>query len=129
MEPSAPSTPNNNLQLDRASRIQVSHTKRPLYFYVRLAKRMLETNEEVTLSALASAIASVVTIAEILRNSRFAVIKKIETSTTVGEEGRGAMRAKMSVILIKSAEFHTLFAAEVASQALAHQTAAEPLVK
>ncbi|KAH0971850.1 hypothetical protein GBA52_024006 [Prunus armeniaca] len=54
------------------NRIQVSNTKKPLFFYVNLAKRYMEQNNEVELSALRMAIATVVTIADILKNNGLA---------------------------------------------------------
>ncbi|KAL0027105.1 hypothetical protein WJX79_006388 [Trebouxia sp. C0005] len=55
------------------ARIQVSNTKKPVFFYVNLAKRFLQEHGEVQLSALGLAISSMVTVAEILKNSRLAV--------------------------------------------------------
>ncbi|CAI0444377.1 unnamed protein product [Linum tenue] len=55
------------------NRIQVSNTKKPLFFYVNLAKRYMQQFNEVELSALGMAIATVVTVAEILKNNGFAV--------------------------------------------------------
>ncbi|CAB4317324.1 unnamed protein product [Prunus armeniaca] len=52
--------------------IQVSNTKKPIFFYVNLAKRYVEQNNEVELSALGMAIATVVTIADILKNNGLA---------------------------------------------------------
>ncbi|XP_039058111.1 uncharacterized protein At2g34160-like [Hibiscus syriacus] len=59
-----------NLTADsyKKNRIQVSNTKKPLFFYVNLAKRYMQQHNEVGLSALGMAIATVVTIAEILKN-------------------------------------------------------------
>jgi len=42
-------TPNENY---KKNRIQVSNTKKPLFFYVNLAKRYLQQHDEVELSAL-----------------------------------------------------------------------------
>ncbi|KAL3839843.1 hypothetical protein ACJIZ3_024434 [Penstemon smallii] len=36
----------------KKNRIQVSNTKKPLFFYVNLAKRYMQQHEEVELSAL-----------------------------------------------------------------------------
>ncbi|MCD7469875.1 hypothetical protein HAX54_009285 [Datura stramonium] len=55
--------------------IQVSNTKRSLFFYVNLAKRYMQQYNEVELSALGMAISTVVTVAEILKNNGFAVEK------------------------------------------------------
>ena len=61
---------------DVHNRIQVSNTKKPLFFYVNHAKRYMQQHEEVELSALGMAIATVVTVAEILKNNGLAVEKK-----------------------------------------------------
>ncbi|KAF8687692.1 hypothetical protein HU200_042615 [Digitaria exilis] len=68
----------NNLAITeqhKKNRIQVSNTKKPLFFYVNLAKRYMQQHEEVELSALGMAIATVVTVAEILKNNGLAVEK------------------------------------------------------
>ncbi|KAE8720962.1 Alba DNA/RNA-binding protein [Hibiscus syriacus] len=57
------------------NRIQVSNTKKPLFFYVNLAKRYIQQHNEVELSALGMAITTVVTIAEILKNNGLAIEK------------------------------------------------------
>ena len=62
---------------DVHNRIQVSNTKKPLFFYVNLAKRYMQQHEEVELSALGMAIATVVTVAEILKNNGLAVEKNL----------------------------------------------------
>ncbi|CAA0805639.1 Uncharacterized protein SHERM_09210, partial [Striga hermonthica] len=59
----------------KKNRIQVSNTKKPLFFYVNLAKRYMQQNNEVELSALGMAISTVVSVAEILKNNGFAVEK------------------------------------------------------
>ena len=61
----------------KKNRIQVSNTKKPLFFYVNLAKRYMQQHEEVELSALGMAIATVVTVAEILKNNGLAVEKNL----------------------------------------------------
>lgn len=45
----------NNINISdsfKKNRIQVSNTKKPLFFYVNLAKRYMQQNNEVELSAL-----------------------------------------------------------------------------
>ncbi|XP_057540141.1 uncharacterized protein At2g34160-like [Amaranthus tricolor] len=109
----------NNLNITDSSnnikknRIQVSNTKKPLFFYVNLAKRYMQQHDEVELSGLGMAIATVVTIAEILKNNGFAVEKKITTSTVDINEsgGRPVQKAKIAIVLGKSAEFDELMAA------------------
>ncbi|KAF8663100.1 hypothetical protein HU200_055697 [Digitaria exilis] len=97
-----------------SNRIQVSNTKKPLFFYVNLAKRYMQQHDDVELSALGMAIATVVTVAEILKNNGFAVEKKIRTSTMeINDESRGRpfQKAKIEIVLGKSEKFDELMAA------------------
>ncbi|KAI4301941.1 hypothetical protein L6164_035172 [Bauhinia variegata] len=102
-------TPNPENQ--KKNRIQVSNTKKPLFFYVNLAKRYIQQYNEVELSALGMAITTVVTIAEILKNNGLAVEKKVLTST-VGmkdeSKGRLVQKAKIEIVLGKSDKFDSL---------------------
>ncbi|KAK7376274.1 hypothetical protein VNO78_34737 [Psophocarpus tetragonolobus] len=97
----------------KKNRIQVSNTKKPLFFYVNLAKRYIQQHNEVELSALGMAIATVVTIAEILKNNGLATEKKVLTST-VGmkdeNKGRLVQKAKIEIVLGKSEKFDNLMA-------------------
>ncbi|CAL9081022.1 Alba [Musa troglodytarum] len=98
----------------KSNRIQVSNTKKPLFFYVNLAKRYMQQHDEVELSALGMAIATVVTIAEILKNNGLAIEKKITTSTVdVKDESRGRpiQKAKIEILLGKTEKFDELMAA------------------
>ncbi|GAV68334.1 Alba domain-containing protein [Cephalotus follicularis] len=98
----------------KKNRIQVSNTKKPLFFYVNLAKRYMQQHNEVELSALGMAIATVVTIAEILKNNGLAVEKKIMTSTVDMKEdsrGRPVQKAKIEILLGKTDNFDELMAA------------------
>ncbi|KAL7152526.1 hypothetical protein ABFS83_04G104000 [Erythranthe nasuta] len=98
----------------KKNRIQVSNTKKPLFFYVNLSKRYLQQNDEVELSALGMAISTVVSIAEILKNNGFAVEKKITTSTVEIKDdsrGRPVQKAKIEIVLGKTANFDELMAA------------------
>ena len=63
-------------------RILVSSTRKPIS-YINLAKRFLQEHGEVQLSALGIAVAPMVTVAEILKNRRLAVERKISTSLEV----------------------------------------------
>ncbi|KAI6679384.1 hypothetical protein NL676_033265 [Syzygium grande] len=111
----------------KKNRIQVSNTKKPLFFYVNLAKRYMQQYNEVELSALGMAIATVVTIAEILKNNGFAAEKKITTSTVgIKDESRGrpVQKAKIEILLGKSEKFDELMAA-AAEQADAGATEEE----
>ncbi|KAJ0030531.1 hypothetical protein Pint_13053 [Pistacia integerrima] len=107
---------NINLSADliKKNRIQVSNTKKPLFFYVNLAKRYMQQHNEVELSALGMAIATVVTVAEILKNNGLAVEKKIMTSTVDMKDesrGRSVQKAKIEILLEKTANFDELMAA------------------
>ncbi|KAK9101968.1 hypothetical protein Sjap_019222 [Stephania japonica] len=100
--------------LHKKNRIQVSNTKKPLFFYVNLAKRYMQQHSEVELSALGMAIATVVTIAEILKNNGLAIEKKIATSTVdMRDESRGRpiQKAKIEIVLGKTENFDELMAA------------------
>ncbi|KAK2983067.1 hypothetical protein RJ640_006454, partial [Escallonia rubra] len=89
----------------KKNRIQVSNTKKPLFFYVNLAKRYIQQHNEVELSALGMAITTVVTVAEILKNNGFAIEKRVLTST-VGmkdeNKGRLVQKARIEIVLGKS---------------------------
>ncbi|BDA47496.1 Uncharacterized protein At2g34160 [Coccomyxa sp. Obi] len=101
------------------ARIQVSTNKKPLFFYVNLAKRFLQEHGEVQLSALGLAISSMVTVAEILKSGQWAVESKITTGLdTTEEEGRDRpmQKAKMEIILTKSPQFDELMAASSSQQ-------------
>ncbi|KAI6694130.1 hypothetical protein NL676_021840 [Syzygium grande] len=107
--------------------IQVSNTKKPLFFFVNLAKTYMQQYNEVELSALGMAIATVVTMAEILKNNGFAAEKKITTSTVGFKDesrGRPVQKAKMEILLGKSEMFDELMAA-TAEQADAGATKEE----
>ncbi|CAL5208439.1 unnamed protein product [Lathyrus oleraceus] len=108
-------TPNES---NKKNRIQVSNTKKPLFFYVNLAKRYIQQHNEVELSALGMAIATVVTIAEILKNNGLATEKKVLTST-VGmkdeNKGRLVQKAKIEIVLGKSEKFDNLMAHSAAA--------------
>ncbi|XP_031094063.1 uncharacterized protein At2g34160-like [Ipomoea triloba] len=100
--------------LQKKNRIQVSSTKKPLFFYVNLAKRYMQQYSEVELSALGMAIATVVSVAEILKNNGLAVEKKIMTSTVdVKDDSRGRpiSKAKIEIVLGKSEKFDEIMAA------------------
>ncbi|KAL2461033.1 Alba DNA/RNA-binding protein [Abeliophyllum distichum] len=95
----------------KKNRIQVSNTKKPLFFYVNLAKRYLQQHTEIELSALGMAITTVVTIAEILKNNGFAIEKKILTSTVgMKDEAKGRLvqKARIEIVLEKGEKFEPL---------------------
>ncbi|KAK6143310.1 hypothetical protein DH2020_023658 [Rehmannia glutinosa] len=117
MAPAEMKQTNNENQ--KKNRIQVSNTKKPLFFYVNLAKRYLQQHNEIELSALGMAITTVVTIAEILKNNGFAKEKSILTST-VGmkdqDKGRVVNKARIEIVLEKSEKFDSLMSASHAVQ-------------
>ncbi|KAL8498814.1 hypothetical protein ACS0TY_021955 [Phlomoides rotata] len=99
----------------RRNRIQVSSSKKSLFFYVNLSKRYLQQYDEVELSGLGMAISTVVSIAEILKNNGFAVEKNIRTLTVDMRDdprARPFPKAKMEILLGKSDNFDELMAAE-----------------
>ncbi|XP_042045550.1 uncharacterized protein At2g34160-like [Salvia splendens] len=103
----------NIAETQKKNRIQVSNTKKPLFFYVNLAKRYMLQHNEVELSGLGMAISTVVSVAEILKNNGFAVEKKIMTSTVEIKDdsrGRPVQKAKIEVVLGKTANFDELMA-------------------
>ncbi|XP_022999101.1 uncharacterized protein At2g34160 isoform X2 [Cucurbita maxima] len=105
-------------ETQKKNRIQVSNTKKPLFFYVNLAKRYIQQHNEVELSALGM---------EILKNNGLATEKKVLTST-VGmkdeNKGRLVQKAKIEIVLGKSEKFDSLMtAATVVPEAAVATTA------
>uniref|UniRef100_A0A0E0GID4 DNA/RNA-binding protein Alba-like domain-containing protein n=2 Tax=Oryza TaxID=4527 RepID=A0A0E0GID4_ORYNI len=99
----------------KKNRIQVSTNKKPLYFYVNLAKSYMQNYDEVELSALGMAIGTVVTVAEILKNNGLATEKKILTSTIGTKDeskGRLVRKAKIEILLCKSENFNTIMSSK-----------------
>lgn len=104
----------NIVDSHKKNRIQVSNTKKPLFFYVNLSKRYMQQYNEVELSALGMAISTVVSIAEILKNNGLAVEKKIMTSTVDVKDdmrGRPVQKPKIEVVLGKTVNFDELMLA------------------
>ncbi|GAY56053.1 hypothetical protein CUMW_168850 [Citrus unshiu] len=122
-------TTTGSIESHKKNRIQVSNTKKPLFFYVNLAKRYIQQHDEVELSALGMAITTVVTIAEILKNNGLATEKKVLTST-VGmkdeNKGRFIQKAKIEIVLGKSEKFDSLMIASAPAPALALAPASAP---
>ncbi|GJN38762.1 hypothetical protein PR202_gb27831 [Eleusine coracana subsp. coracana] len=91
----------NNLAITephKKNRIQVSNTKKPLFFYVNLAKRYMQQYEDVELSALGM---------------------EIMTSTVdVNDDARGRpiQKAKIEIVMGKSEKFDELMAAAAAER-------------
>ncbi|RAL44223.1 hypothetical protein DM860_016469 [Cuscuta australis] len=104
--------------VQKKNRIQVSNTKKPIFFYVNLAKRYMQQHNEVELSGLGMAISTVVSISEILKNDGLALEKKITTSTVdVRDDSRGRpiTKAKIEIVLGKSDKFDEIIAAAAAA--------------
>ncbi|KAL3623277.1 hypothetical protein CASFOL_032093 [Castilleja foliolosa] len=104
---------NTDQIVKKNNRIQVSNTKKPLFFYVNLAKRYLQQHAEIELSALGMAITTVVTIAEILKNNGFVNEKSILTSTVGTKDaakGRVVHKARIEIVLEKSENFDSVMA-------------------
>ncbi|XP_015887834.3 uncharacterized protein At2g34160 [Ziziphus jujuba] len=83
------------------NRIHVSNTKKPFYFYINLAKKYIKQYKSVELSALGTAIPTVITISEFLKRDGLAVEKKISISTVSSKDDKdGQMIGKKSQIEI-----------------------------
>lgn len=96
---------------NQKNRIQISNTKQPLIFYVNLVKRYLKNHDEVELSGLEVDIETVVTVAEILKNSGLALEKRILTSIVHMKDdanSRPIPQATIEIILRKSPNFEDL---------------------
>ncbi|KAK9918781.1 hypothetical protein WJX75_006856 [Coccomyxa subellipsoidea] len=102
-------------QHEHPARVQVSATKKPLHFYVELAKRFLQEHGQVQLSAIGLAIPMMVNLAEILKANRWATEIKIRTGLyhPPGEPElppNGLPKATMEIVLSKSAFFDDIMA-------------------
>ncbi|XP_021842152.1 uncharacterized protein At2g34160 [Spinacia oleracea] len=107
-------------EVHKKNRIQVSNTKKPLFFYLNLAKRYIKQHNDVELSALGMAIPTLVTIVEILKANGLAVEKKVLTSTVGSKDenkGRLVQKAKLEIFLERNDKSPT--SAETADPAIA----------
>ncbi|KAG2728037.1 hypothetical protein I3760_01G187100 [Carya illinoinensis] len=89
----------------KKNHIQVSNTKKPLLFYLNLAKRLIKQNNDIELSALGMAIPTVVIIAEILKRNGLAIEKRITTSSfgaMDGVKGRMIHKPQIEIVLEKA---------------------------
>lgn len=88
-------------------RIQVSFEKKTKYFYVSLAKKLLQQHSEVRLSALGSALDNMIWVAQTLKNNGLAIEVKVITDVDILSIGRPrpVKKAKMEVLLAKSENF------------------------
>ncbi|RID43573.1 hypothetical protein BRARA_I00425 [Brassica rapa] len=111
------------VETQKKNRIQVSNTKKPLFFYVNLAKRYIQQHNEVELSALGMAITTVVTISEILKNNGLATEKRVLTSTVgMKDENKGKIvqKTKIEIVLAKSDKFDSLMTPAPEEEAVAN---------
>ncbi|AQK90536.1 Alba DNA/RNA-binding protein [Zea mays] len=86
----------------------------PLSFFLIIYLLFISGGVNLGMAACHRSIATVVTVAEILKNNGFAVEKKIRTSTVdINDESRGRpfQKAKIEIILGKSDRFNELMAA------------------
>ncbi|XP_050248986.1 uncharacterized protein At2g34160-like [Quercus robur] len=92
----------------KKNQIQVSNTKKPLFFYVNLNQRValgyIQQHDEVELSALGMGTTSVVTISKILKNNGLATEKILTSTIGMKDEnkGSGVQKAKIEIVLGKS---------------------------
>ncbi|XP_041996836.1 uncharacterized protein At2g34160-like [Salvia splendens] len=107
----------------KKNRIQVSNTKKPLFFYVNLAKRYMQQHNEVELSALGMAtfpISTVFSVAEILKNNGFVLpFHSWIYTAEIRDESRGRpiSKAKIEIVLGKTQKFDELMAAAAEERA------------
>lgn len=84
----------------------MSSTRKPIS-YINLAKRFLQEHGEVQLSALGIAVAPMVTVAEILKNRRLAIERKISTSLeALSDEYRYSLLEDQTPFLPACALYH-----------------------
>jgi DNA-binding protein len=74
--------------------IRVGQKKAPEY--VRIAERLLISNEELLLGGLGNTIQTVVSVAEILKNRKYVTIKSIETSMV---QGNRSTKSKIQIVV------------------------------
>ncbi|PSS33798.1 DNA/RNA-binding protein Alba-like protein [Actinidia chinensis var. chinensis] len=93
---------NKQMEILKKNRIQVSNTKKPLFFYLNLAKKYIKQHNDVVLSALGMAIPTVITIAGILKMNGLAMEKEVSTSTVGTQDeakGRLVQKPKIEILL------------------------------
>ncbi|KAK7253144.1 hypothetical protein RIF29_37608 [Crotalaria pallida] len=89
-------------------RIQVSNNKKPLIFYLNLAKKHIKRDDGVELSAIGMAIPTLIIVAEILKRTGWAIEKNVTISTISSEENkqlgghRGIQKPKLNILLGKA---------------------------
>ncbi|XP_059447223.1 uncharacterized protein LOC132178722 [Corylus avellana] len=89
----------------KKNHIQVSNSKKPLVFYLNLAKRFIKQYNDVKLSGLGMAIPTVVIISETLKRKGLAIEKKIAISSVGSKDdvtGRIVQKAQIEIVLAKA---------------------------
>lgn len=89
-------------KMSRIHKIQVSNTKKPLTFYLNLAKKYINSYDRVELTALGMAIPTVVIISEILKGNGLATQKLISISTIKTKDestGKFLQKAKIGIVM------------------------------
>ncbi|XP_054806074.1 uncharacterized protein At2g34160-like [Prosopis cineraria] len=87
--------------------IHVSSNKKPLLFYVNLAKKFLNQYKVVELSALGTAITTLIIISENLKRNGLAIQKNVTISTVASKgdkTGRLFYKAKIEILLVKAGQ-------------------------
>eukprot|EP01111_Echinosteliopsis_oligospora_P001078 TRINITY_DN1141_c0_g1_i1.p1 TRINITY_DN1141_c0_g1~~TRINITY_DN1141_c0_g1_i1.p1 ORF type:complete len:169 (-),score=78.98 TRINITY_DN1141_c0_g1_i1:94-600(-) len=117
--PSSTTTPASTSAAAQASRDKIKIASgTPVFFYVDLTTRFLKDQETVELSALGNAIATVVSISEILKNQGIATIKKVHTTTMEISE-RKVTKAKIEITVAKTPDFFKIIEQRDAAKAAA----------
>ncbi|KAB1219121.1 hypothetical protein CJ030_MR3G008412 [Morella rubra] len=109
----------------KKNQIQVSNTKKPLLFYLNLAKRYIKQYNDVELSALGMAIPTVVTISETLKRNGLAIEKKIVISSVVSKEdekGRIVQKPQLEIMLEKAEKLEETVVATACEKAATLKT-------
>ncbi|KAF7837524.1 nucleic acid binding protein [Senna tora] len=87
------------------NQIHVSSNKKPLLFYLNLAKKYMNLYDGVELCALGMAITTVIIISENLKRSGLAIEKNVTISTVNSKKdkkGRVFRKAKIGILLVKA---------------------------
>ncbi|KAK9802879.1 hypothetical protein WJX73_000274 [Symbiochloris irregularis] len=109
------------------ARILISGSRKPVS-YINLSKRFLAEHGEVQLSALGTAIASAVALAEILKARGLAFEKGITTALENLADAKGTrQKPKLEIVLTKTPDFDTIIYRETqeADQSSAHMRPAD----
>ncbi|XP_028780818.1 uncharacterized protein At2g34160-like [Neltuma alba] len=93
--------------LRKDHQIHVSSSKKPLIFYINLAKKFLNQYNIVELSALGTAITTLIIISENLKRNGLAIEKNVAISTVASkgdQRGRLLHKAKIEILLVKAGQ-------------------------